>query len=65
MNTVRFPALFSAFLSVLCASAVHVSAARPDLVTIEPKRRDILSAIKTLHEIPGLRIFEDSEVSAR
>ena len=40
-------------------------AARPDLVTLEGKRRDILAAVKTNQTIPGLRIYKDMEIAAR
>lgn len=39
--------------------------ARPDLVTLEVKRRETLAAITKNQNIPGLRIFEDMKVSAR
>jgi NADH dehydrogenase/NADH:ubiquinone oxidoreductase subunit G len=39
--------------------------ARPDLVTIEPKRRDILVACGKSQTIPGLRVFEDMQIAAR
>lgn len=39
--------------------------ARPDLVKIEPKHREILDAIKSNQAIAGLRIYEDIKVVAR
>ena len=39
--------------------------ARPDLVTLEVKKRETLVAIGKTQTIPGLRIFEDIRVSAR
>jgi hypothetical protein len=39
--------------------------AKPGLVALMEKRREILEAIKTNQNIPGLRIFEDTLVSAR
>jgi hypothetical protein len=39
--------------------------ARPDLVKIEQKPREILAAVKVDQSIPGLRIFEDIQISSR
>lgn len=39
--------------------------ARPDLVSLEDKRREILAVIKDVHTIPGLEIFEDMNSSGR
>jgi hypothetical protein len=39
--------------------------ARPDLVKIEPKPREILAAVKTNQTIPGLKIFEDISVTSK
>ena len=39
--------------------------ARPDLVKMEPKPREILAAVKTNQTIPGLKIFEDISVTSK
>ena len=39
--------------------------ARPDLVKMEEKRREVLEAIKADQKIPGLEIFEDMTSSGR
>ena len=39
--------------------------ARPDLVKLEEKRREVLEAIKTNHAIPGLEIFENMNAPGR
>lgn len=39
--------------------------ARPDLVKVEPKPREILAAVKIQQTIPGLKIFEDFQISSR
>lgn len=44
---------------------MELAKARPDLVKIEPKRKEILALIKTEKEIPGLRIFPDSSTGVR
>jgi len=41
------------------------ASARPDLVKIEVKRRETLEALKQTQEIPGLRVFEDMQVTSR
>ena len=38
---------------------------RPDLVTLEPKRREILAAISNGALLPGLRVFKTVKVMAR
>lgn len=42
-----------------------LAAARPDLVKIEVKRREALEAVKQNQSIPGLRVFEDMQVTSR
>lgn len=39
--------------------------ARPDLVKIEERRREILEALKTNQSIPGLRVFEDYTITSK
>ena len=43
----------------------ELAKARPDLVKIEPKAREILAAAKIDQSIPGLRIFEDMSITSR
>jgi hypothetical protein len=43
----------------------ELAKARPDLVKMEPKAMAILSAAKITQTIPGLRIFEDFQISSR
>jgi hypothetical protein len=43
----------------------ELAKARPDLVKMEPRAREILAAAKTNQNIPGLRIFEDMSITSR
>ncbi len=38
---------------------------RPELVKMEAKRREILEVIKVNQSVPGLRVYEDIQVTAR
>jgi hypothetical protein len=53
------------FWNYECTDVVALAAAHPELVKMEPKRREILAVIKTNQHIPGLRCFEDTDVMAR
>lgn len=50
---------------VLPGGLIELANAREDLVTIEPKRREILAAISNGALLPGLRVFKRTTLNAK
>lgn len=50
---------------ILPGGLLELAIARPDLVTLEPKRRDILAAISNGALLPGLRVYKRTTLNAK